>query len=333
MIPGLLVGSNARWRDQIEGILLAHGIRIEWWWPTVANLGSIPARCRVVIVATDNCSHKLSKPVLQRAREAGIPLVCGSHRKSAMAPLLDRAGFPLLTTFATEAPIACVDPTLAALATLPASVILDLPMLADDPPIPEPEAPTPPEEETAPMPIFTPAPVAHGARHAKLRGNDLRHYDTMLPLLAATPHLHSPAVAAKLGVKVTALYGALAAARETLGISASASAAYIADRPRYEAACAALGVDPVMPPPPLTLPKISTLPTPAPVVTLPVTTPPPAPAPVAALLPGEAATDTLAGIRLLLDAMRSEGVEHVAVNDDGTVTIRRRIVVTSTLSI
>jgi hypothetical protein len=175
--------------------------------------------------------------------------------------------------------------------------------------------------------------LAHGPRHAKLRtGRERDHYDTMLPLLAATPNLHSPAVATRLNVKATSLYGALAAARETLGIAASSSTAYVADRPRYEAACAALGVTPV---PARWPPTVPTLPTPAPVVALPVTTPPPAPAPapVAALLPGEAATDTLAGIRLLLDAMRSEGVEHVAVNDDGTVTIRRRIVVTSTLSI
>jgi hypothetical protein len=60
---------------------------------------------------------------------------------------------------------------------------------------------------------------------------------------------------------------------------------------------------------------------------------PPSPAPVAALLPGEAAKDTLEALRLLLEAMRAEGVESVTVSDDGKVNLRRRIVITSSLTI
>jgi hypothetical protein len=63
--------------------------------------------------------------------------------------------------------------------------------------------------------------------------------------------------------------------------------------------------------------------------------PPPAPEVVAApAQPDTSSTpDTVTALRLLLDAMRAEGVERVEVAADGTVGMTRRVVVTATLSL
>jgi hypothetical protein len=320
VIPVLLVGSNARWREQIESTLAAHGMRVEWWWPTVSQLqASIPAGCGAVIVATDNCSHKLSKPAMERAREAGVPLVCGSHRKSALTPLLTKQGFP---------------------------------------PIPTPKEPA---MKLSPIPPAA-SVVHHDAGFETLSEASREVYAAALRLLAADPWMTATVAADVLHVvPATKLWPVLAVVRRTLGIVAAQGSgpARIGNRDRYEAVCNALGipavtddVGPTRPPkahtpPP---PPAAKIPVPAaPAIALPVRVVPPAPAlvvvppptpevaPVPAAPPAPPDTsslpDTVTALRLLLDAMRAEGVERVEVAADGTVAMTRRIVVTATLSL
>lgn len=318
MIPVLLVGSNARWREQIEAILATHGMRVEWWWPTVSSLqASIPAACGAVIVATDNCSHKLSKPAMVRAREAGVPLICGSHRKSALTPLLTKHGFPPLNK--------------------------DTPMTS---------APLVPPQMSV---------VHHDAGFETLSEASRDLYAVALRLLAGNPWATSTEAATHINALPAKLWPVLAVARRTLGIIApmGSGAARIGNRSRYEAVCNALGIPPVTedigprrglpqptqpvqevpvrvaasapvpppPPEPTPAPEPVVAPTPAPVAL--VVAPPPAPA-----QPDTSTTpDTVTALRLLLDAMRAEGVERVEVTADGTVAMTRRVVVTATLSL
>ncbi len=47
----------------------------------------------------------------------------------------------------------------------------------------------------------------------------------------------------------------------------------------------------------------------------------------------EEATTTVEALRLLLEAMRAENVSHVSIRDDGTVSMERRVVVTSSITL
>ena len=47
----------------------------------------------------------------------------------------------------------------------------------------------------------------------------------------------------------------------------------------------------------------------------------------------EEATTTVEALRLLLEAMRAENVSHVSIRDDGTVSMERRVVVSSSLAL
>jgi hypothetical protein len=356
MTPALLVGSNARWRDQIDGILELHGISVEWWWPTPSHLGSIPKGCELVVVATDNCAHKLSKPAMVRAREAGIPLVCGPHRKSAMSPLLAKQGFPL-----TPPPL-FGEPTLGttvALATTPTAMLRDI--LTDTTPLPP---PSPEFLEAIAMPVFTPAPkpaFPHPDAVDRLSPTARKDYTRILPLVAATPWATAAEISKVTGIPSNVLFRPIRIAREACGITpgVGSGANRITDRPRYEAACAFLNVPamtedigPTRPPGSAHTRNggdrsqpgrvVTAPPTPKPAKAssefdvshvAPVEAAPPAPAPVAALPQGEATKDTLEALRLLLEAMRAEGVEQVTVSDDGKVNIRRRVIVTGTLTL
>ena len=51
------------------------------------------------------------------------------------------------------------------------------------------------------------------------------------------------------------------------------------------------------------------------------------------LLPGEPTKDTLEVLKLLLEAMRVEGVEFVSIDERGKVSIRRRVTISSNLSL
>ena len=349
MKRALLVGSNETWRDQIDPILFAHDIAVEWWWPTVTKLGAIPSGCDVVIVTTDNCSHKLSKPAMERARRAGVPLVCGPHRRAAMSVVLARQGFPLAAT-----PPLWGVPTLgtaSALATLSDASMTALMAAATDP------LPPPPPEIiealsmllSAPVPVPAPIPapvLVHAASVDLLTAVARDDYSAALPLVAANPWITTAEVAAILTIPVGALYSPLRCARDTLGIRAGQGSgpSRITDRARYEAGCAALGVSPVAeavgptrPPNKAIVPAaVATV---VPVVVTPepepeaLAAPVPAPKPQAPALAAPAPADTREALLLLLESMRAEGVEHIAIGADGTVNIRRRVVVTSTFSL
>jgi len=337
MIPALLVGSRPTWRRQMDTILLAHGIEVAWWWPQVTHLSEIPASCRVVVVATDNCSHKLSKPAMERARKAGVPLVCGPHRKSAMSPLLEKQGFPALSTLAEGFP-APFDLTHVAIATLPSSIILDLPPLTES----EPES----SPMRVPVTVVPPAPL-------RLSSTENAAYERALPLLAANPWLTVAEVAKALNIHAPTLFSPVRAARTALGVKAGqgAGAPRIIDRAAYERVCGSLGIAPVAENVgPTHAPgtafqraggwrsatKAIASPAEAAAVAAAIRTlppPPPKVEPKPEALPGEPVKDTKEALRLLLEAMRSEGVEHVAISDDGNVSIRRRVVTTSTFTL
>ena len=354
MIPALLVGSQPAWRRQIDAILFAHGIEVGWWWPTPSHLSDIPAGAFVVIVATDNCSHKLSKPAMERARKAGIPLVCGPHRKAAMSPLLARQGFPLLAVTEHNGPGTFgIDVTQAALADLPASTILDLPLLdADD----DADLPVPVPVLTEPSMPPTPAPAAilPPAAFASLNADAIALYQRVLPIIAANPWITTAEVATRLSVTSGSLFQPMRVARDALGIKAGvgAGASRIVDRALYEQGCEVLTVTPIVGDigptrPPYTAkdrnggdraqPGRGVVPAfdvshVAPVAAL-VTAPPAPPAPTPAPAASDDLRDTKEALRLLLEAMRSEGVESVTLDADGAVNVRRRVTVTGTFSL
>jgi len=356
MTRTLLVGSNDRWLEQMTCILELHGMRVDWWWPTPTRLGDIPPGCEAVVVATDNCSHKLSKPAMERARKAGVPLICGPHRKATMSPLLAKQGFPI-----TPPPL-FGEPTLGttvALATTPTAMLRDI--LADTTPLPP---PSPDFLEAIAMPIPVPAPkpaFPHPDAVDRLSPTARKDYTRILPLVAATPWATAAEISKVTGIPSNVLFRPIRCAREACGITpgVGSGANRITDRPRYEKACAFLNV-PAMtedigptrppgsahtrnggdrkqpgrivtaPPTPKPAPPVAAPPVQAPVEAAP---PAPAPAPVAAPPQGDPAKDTLEALRLLLEAMRAEGVEQVTVNDDGKVNIRRRVIVTGTLTL
>ena len=344
MLNGLLVGSRISWRAQIDPVLLSHGIDVRWWWPTISHMGDIPRNCDVVIVMTDCCSHKLSKPAMAMARKASVPLICGNHRKAKMVPLLESRGFPCLVTHAETVAPGALDVTQLAIGTMCASILSDLPELN-----PQEEIPMP---ATASLPA-TDSPVGylnHAPGVSELKGTPLGHYRTVLLALAENPWLINMTVAARLKLEPGSVGVQCSLARETLGLLGRRGRmpARVLDRPRYEAACAALGVTPVADneAPPLAplasysttngdraqLASFSTMAKPA---AKPEATPEPPTPPVATtgLLPGEPTKDTLEVLKLLLEAMRAEGVEFVSIDERGKVAIRRRVTISSNLSL
>lgn len=347
MLNGLLVGSRISWRAQIDPVLLAHGIDVRWWWPSISHMGDMPRNCDVVIVMTDCCSHKLSKPAMAMARKASVPLICGNHRKAKMVPLLESRGFPCLVTHAETVAPGALDVTQLAIGTMCASILSELPELN-------------PQEEIS-MPAALPAtdsPVGylnHAPGVSELKGTTLGHYRTVLLALAENPWLINTTVAERLKLEPGSVGVQCSLARETLGLLGRRGRmpARVLDRPRYEAACLALGVTPVTEDaaPPLAplasyssangdraqLASFSTMAKLAKAVSesKPAATPEPPTPPVATtgLLPGEPTKDTLEVLKLLLEAMRAEGVEFVSIDERGKVSIRRRVTISSNLSL
>ena len=343
MLSGLLVGSRISWRAQIDPVLLSHGIDVRWWWPSISHMGDIPRNCDVVVVMTDCCSHKLSKPAMAMARKASVPLICGNHRKAKMVPLLESRGFPCLTTHAETVAPGALDVTQLAIGTMCASILSDLPELSPEEEIPMPAA-------TVPAINLPVGYLNHAPGVGELKGAGLVHYRTVLHAIAENPWLINADIAERLKLEPGSVGVQCSLARETLGILGRRGrlSARVLDRARYEAACAALGVTPVTEDAapalaPLAsyssangdraqLQSLSTSPTLAKLVNA-VAEPPPPPVSTPGLLPGEPTKDTLEVLKLLLEAMRAEGVEFVSIDERGKVSIRRRVTISSNLSL
>jgi hypothetical protein len=306
----------------------------------------IPRNCDVVIVMTDCCSHKLSKPAMAMARKASVPLICGNHRKAKMVPLLESRGFPCLTTHAETVAPGALDLTQLAIGTMCASILSDLPELSPEEEIPMPAATV----SATDLPV---AYINHAPGVSELKGAGLVHYRTVLRDIAESPWLINATIADRLKLEPGSVGVQCSLARETLGILGRRGRlpARVLDRARYEAACAALGVTPVAEDAapalaPLAsyssangdraqLQSLSTSPTLAKLVNAVAEPPPEPPTPVATtgLLPGEPTKDTLEVLKLLLEAMRVEGVEFVSIDERGKVSIRRRVTISSNLSL
>lgn len=207
MIRALLVGSQVNWKGKLDATLAEHDIRVDWWWESKSDLGSIPSACDLVLVATDKNSHTLSVPAADRARLAGAKLIHFMHRRAKLIPLLTQHGFP---PFHTPAPV-----------PIPAT----------------PEVPV----NAKPAILPDAKPVLHGAKYHALRGTVERgRYADMLRLLAADPLTPASAISTKMNITPAMVEHVVAAARETLGISGGR----VSDGPRYETACRTLDVAP-----------------------------------------------------------------------------------------
>lgn len=314
MTDALLVGSRRSWRDKLDPILADYGIRVRWWWETRSDTGSIPTGCDVVLITTDCNAHTVSEPAIRRAREAKIPVHTIVHRKAALVPMLEKAGF----TQRKEASM---------------STRLVRPM---SPPPPLPATLTPPA-----IPPTKPT-FHHSNRFAWLTPTEQALYIGLLRDLAADPWLTATMLlerhkdqkgAAKATIQRTAL-----AARDTLGILAAqgSGAARITDRLRYETTCAALSIQPVkadigpMRPwsPPAKRQSAPTVKAAKPEA--PVEAPKPE-APVAPPTPqAPALSDVRVAVALLREAMAREGVETVTITPTGT-TLTRRVVITESI--
>jgi hypothetical protein len=296
MIDALLVGSRARWREKLDPILADYGIRVRWWWETRSDTGMIPAGCDVVLVTTDCNAHTVSAPATRRARDANVPVHSIVHRRSALIPMLERAGFA---------------PTRRAPAP---ALVTPVPV-----PVPVPVSTfTPPSEPiTMPLPSLTePNP------------------EILLSLLAR-PWLTAREIAALHDVSLHEAQRNAKAARDLAGIqgSSGSGAARIVARARYEEVCDAHGITPVAEDVgPL---RAQTRPAPpAPVAPAPpvAAAPPAPPAPPAPLAPAnnDPLHEVRAALALLREAMEREGVESLHVTAT-TAVVTRRIVVTESL--
>lgn len=307
MIDALLVGSRAGWHEKIDPVLANYGIRVRWWWETRRDTGPIPANCGVVLVATDCNAHTVSEPAMRRAREAGVPVHTIVHRKAALIPMLERAGF---TRSTPEKPMPTVvrTPT-ASIAVGP------VPALPPMPPVQPPVSP----------------------RYSILSLTEKDSYPKVLRFLAANPWATATQLAETCcdGSKGTAQRVA-SAARDTLGIEASmgSGAAKIVNRTVYEAWCRKLDVTPCpesVGPVREWKPAMRRGPTkPQAAAPEPPVAPKAPEAPPVVPKAAPAMADVRAAIALLREAMAREGVESITVTPT-TATVTRRIVVTESL--
>jgi hypothetical protein len=332
--------------------LTRHLLRVTAHWPWKKANGTFPEDTELLFVLTDMCGHSMSGVAIEEAKRRGIPVVMGMRKHALNLDKLASAGFP---EFAPLAPKPMVSPkreqannTVFGI-PLPAIVLED----ADEPvqtTFPEPTH----EEPTVPTPTSNLLPFP-----------TLSHDERLLAaLLAAEPGLSNTRAREKLGTDWN--YGKTSVAgakvRRALGISIprNAKADMYVDAAIYRRACEALGVTPVtlspdgrytrdkktktasVRPPPVEVVTMPTASVPAPLLAAyekeqqtrrdetpaAVPVPPPTPAPTSNMT--EVAT-TVDALRLLLEAMRAEHVASVTVNDDGTVSMQRRVVVTANI--
>jgi hypothetical protein len=340
--------------------LLRHLLRVTAHWPWKKANGTFPEDTELLFVLTDMCGHSMSGVAIEEAKRRGIPVVMGMRKHALNIDKLAAAGFP---EFAPLAPKPMVSPKREQANNpifsipLPAIVLEDADVSAQttstEPTHEEPTVPTP----TAALPPFP--TLSHDERllAALLASEPGLSNTRALEKLGTDWNYGKMSVA---GAKV----------RRVLGISIprNAKSDMYVDAAIYRRACEALGVTPVtlspdgrytrdkktrtasVRPSPVEVVTMPTASVPAPLlaayekeqqtrreetpaavnapVPMPVPVPPPTPAPTSTMT--EVAT-TVDALRLLLEAMRAEHVASVTVNDDGTVSMQRRVVVTANI--
>lgn len=111
-ITAILVGSkpNPSWQGKLETCLLEHGIQIRNVW---RNKGDPDHRAQadLIVVTSDCCSHTLFSAAKNAAAISGIRLIVVTHRRSATVPVLEKMGFPRLSSGKDDSEAAIGDDT------------------------------------------------------------------------------------------------------------------------------------------------------------------------------------------------------------------------------
>jgi len=358
----LVVGGEASFvTRKLAPRLRRHLIRMVAHWPWKKANGTFPEDIDLLFVLTDMVSHSMSGVAIKEAQRRGIPVVMGVRKHTMNLERLAVAGFPEFAPFATHPVDAGKLPKYLVAAvedrdeigsmrrkdTKPAPVMIETPK-------PKPES-TPSEEHSTPMPApaVKPVPESPSSLQHALDGIALR-------LLSENPGLTNKAIGVKMdGATKTQATTACSRARARLGIRfvpGTIGTGVPVDAAKYEATCAEVGVPPVKLSAEGTFPRSdggtaasarplkTALPRQRPraAAVVPIVATVPAsevPAEVRSAYEHAEATrrsepaTTIEALRLLLEAMRAEGVATVTVNEDGSVSMQRRMVVTSTLAL
>lgn len=357
MYRTLVVGGEASFvQRKLTPRLRRHFLRVTAHWPWKKQAGAFPDAIDVLFVCTDMLAHSLSNAAVEEARKRGIQVIMGGRKHALNIEKLEAAGFPEHPLFAVQKPLVSEKRAQETRGASP-SVVAALPPI----PVHEPTLPTPiiPSEETT-MPPTKPALPAFPQL--------TRDERLIACLLAAEPGLSNTRVLERMGDgwaygKVSVIAAKM---RLALGISIPRNAKsdmHIARAP-YLRACEVLNVPPVDLPPDghYTRERKQKTAAQVPAASVRLIPPsastraaPPSATDVVTMLSSEvppiliaayereekerraeqqlrdAPTTTVEALRLLLEAMRAENVSQVSIRDDGTVSMDRRVVVSSSL--
>jgi len=358
MYRTLVVGGETSFvQRKLTPRLRRHLLSVTAHWPWKKQAGSFPDAIDVLFVCTDMLAHSLSNAAVEEARKRNIPIIMGGRKHALNIEKLKAAGFPEFPPFAAQKPLVSEKRKQETRGASP-SVVAALPPILPVHELPLPTTVTLSEETT--MPPTAPALPAlpHLTRDEHL----------IACLLAAEPGLSNTRVLERMGDGWA--YGKVsvigAKVRRTLGISIprNAKSDMHISRDPYLRACEALNVTPVDLPPDGHYTrdrkhKTSEQVAPASVRRIPPSAStraaPPSAIDVVTMLSSEVPpiliaayereekerraeqqrrdepTTTVEALRLLLEAMRAENVSQISIRDDGTVSMDRRVVVSSSL--
>ena len=367
MYRTLIVGGESSFvQRKLAPRLRRHFLRVVAHWPWKRAPGAFPEAIDVLFVCTDMLGHSLSNAAVEEARKRGIPIIMGGRKHALNLEKLEAAGFPEHPLLAAQKPLVSEKRARRVSEEAAPSVTAALPPLPVEEPDTVPEQTVTHTHAPEPTSTLTPEPTMPATAPAT---PNLPPFPTLTRderalalLLAAEPGLSNTRALERMGDEWN--YGKMSVAgakvRRTLGISIprNAKSDMHVERAVYERGCHALGVEPVPPggyqrerklktfssahrvPPSFSTvaaEEVATVPT----ASVPAhliaayeqeqqvrreTTA----APVAPAAPTEVGT-TVEALRLLLEAMRAEHVASITVNDDGTVSMQRRVVVISNL--
>lgn len=364
----LVVGGEASVLRKLTPRLRRHLLKVDGHWPWKKQAGAFPDTIEVLFVLTDMVSHSLSGLAIEEARKRGIPIIMGGRKHALNVDKLAAAGFPEVPMLAPKpavspkrqkADIVSTAPKpvpIAPVPTAPVPVLMAATPVETTAPEPNLEEPTMPSHKATPLKYTQPADTGEEQRIARR-------------LLAAEPHLsnHDIIVKAGQGWTLGKVANIAKLARKALGIEVprNAKPEMTIHRATYLAECARLGVTPLEVPldgqmtrtvrgrgRPV-VPASEEAPVNAAarldakaaslsmkarsveVATVPTSSVPPAllAAYHGAQQGAQEASTTIEALRLLLEAMRAEGVASVTVSDDGSVNMQRRVVVSSSMTL